>query len=339
MIEYENINYSELSVARITDGRIYHLMGSYCLKDGNRVVFPVNRSYCSDVSGDRLSGEVGICRKDKLIHEKVNPNAPLKDAELLVEIYNKPLLFVENTSGITWYSLNCDSNQVISPVSMEMVDKIREGLLRAGFAYDYRIGVYGSHQVGLNGVDSDIDLIAWVDCELRSEFLRGISEIFHQVGCRSSEEIGKDAEYAVRYANRLKVPLSAGFYLASKRIRWINPNGVSFSLQCLNLHYNHEFARRFIEGINEPWKSKEITCLCRVVSADNSYNFPKIWQLEIDGHQLRAISFSWTHQGMGDDDGEFRGEYLFKGAKITCQYGEFLFLRGEDHYLLPQKLL
>ncbi|GIW59213.1 MAG: hypothetical protein KatS3mg087_0279 [Patescibacteria group bacterium] len=340
MIEYRETVLPELSAAQVPNGTIYHLKGAYQLHEGSRIIVPVNRSYAPDINGDRELKKAQLrYRKNKLIHEDAKQDSAIEEGELLVDVYGKPLLFLQNNGGLMWYSSHYEENSAVSSASRKLADTIKEGLLHSGFSNEYRLGVYGSHQPSLNGVDSDLDLIAWVKWDIKDEFTARVAAILQQGGYRSSKETGKDAEYAARYSKRLNIPVLAGWYLAHKRMRWMSQNGVSTSLQCLNAEYDHTAAKQFLKGVNELWEGEEVSYECNVLAASSSYNFPKVWKVEADGRIFDVISFSWTHQGMGDDNGRFGSRYIFQGSKVTNNYGEFLYLRGEDHYLLPKDLL
>lgn len=340
MIEYKETNLPELSAIRAPNCTFYHLKGAYQLDEEGKILLPVNRSYTPDANGDREYKQANLrYRKNKLIHEEAKWGSALEDNELLVDVYGKPLLFLQDNGGLMWYSSHYEDNPAASSASRKLADKVKDGLLNSGFTDKYTLGVYGSHEMSLNGVDSDLDLIAWVKWDDKEEFVACVASVLKRSGYCSSKETGKDAEYAARYAKRFNIPILAGWYLASKRMRWTSSDGVSTSLQCLNSGYDHIVSRRFLKGVNELKESEEVVCDCEVVSASSTYNFPKVWQVEVGGKICDVISFSWAHQGMGDDNGCFGNRYLFKGLRITNNHGQFLYLRGEDHYLLPKDLL
>ena len=339
MVECQPTTYPEFSAIRATTGGIYHLKGVYQLQEDKRVLIPVNRSYSLDIDGARHNGLINIrhYRKDMLIHEQATVRDLKQTSELLFDVYGKPLLFLRS-GGEVWYSSEYEINGVVSQDSRNIADRIKECLLKAGFSHSYRIGIFGSHQVGLNGVDSDVDLICWIKWDFREEFVRLVRESLKNANYQSTKETGKDAEYAMRYSKRLGVSLLGGWYLADKRMRWTRTDGVSISLQCLNSVLDQRVHKLFFDGLNDLWNSQEVILPCKVVSAEGSYNFPKTWKLDVNGRLIDAISFSWTHQGMGDDKEQF-GDYLVKCDLVRTRNGEYLYLKKDNHYILPKSLL
>lgn len=340
MTEYEISPFPEFSAIKSPNGNIYHLKGAYRLHTQQGSILPVNRSYSLDENGNRVSGiDRKIYRRNRLIHEDVSRNSFVEIGELLIDVYNKPLLFLQDNQEYVWYSTYYESNTAISSASKRLANGIKEKLLKADFAGDYNLGVYGSHQAGLNSVDSDLDLIAWVKPTQKTDFLDLVNETFISSGYVTTKETGKDAEYAVHYSRKFNIPVLAGRYLANKRMRWISPEGVSTSLQCLNIDHNDTPIRDFLSGMHQDWKIEEVVSECQVLSAADCYNFPKTWDLVMGDKHLNAISFSWAHQGMGDDNHVFGDTYLFRGTKVTVNHGDFLFMQNNDHYLIPIDLL
>ncbi len=340
MIEYEVSSHPELSAIRNLSGDIYHFKGLYRLITSIGAVLPVNRSYSPDAQGNR--GNIhfpSLYRRNRLIHEEAAFSSQIQVNELLMNIYHKPLLFLQDNPELTWYSSHFESNDFLSSGSDKLATNIKNNMLRSGFNHEYQLGVFGSNQPGLNSVDSDMDLIAWVSILNKSEFLDKIHKTFREMGYKTTKETGKDVEYAAHYSRKFQIPIQAGCYLADKRMRWISSEGVPTSLQCINSDYNHTPAKKFLQGIDKDWESSDIVSECRVISADDSYNFPKVWKLALGHNIIDAISFSWSHQGMGDDGAKFGHRYLFKGAKITGDHDDFLYLRDSNDYLLPMNLL
>lgn len=340
MTHYEKTERPTFSGLKSQKGYFYHQSGDYgiTLDDGKSVV-PINRSYSPFVNGGRSSKfEAELYRKDLVVHERAEEKV-LVDEELLVDIYGKPLLFIDSKSIAAEFNpANIDDDRV-SPQARKLITETRDLLLRAGFAFDYQLGVFGSHRVGLNGVDSDMDLIAWVSPEFRRAFLDEITHQWEAKGYKTSSELVRNDEDALRYAKRFGVSISAGYYLAEKRTRFMTPEGVSVSLQVLCPEVESETVRGILSGIEGEWEQEDFLGNIEIIDSNMSFNFPKIWQVSNGGLMMPVISFSWMHQGMGCDGGIYGSKYQLKASLVHSEGGDFFYLRDTGHYILPSKLL
>jgi len=327
----------EFSVLKVSTGNFYHQMGNYYLLRERKRLTPVNRSYVIDVNGNRrCEWETKAYHKNPLIHERVTKKNQLINPETLVNIYGKPYLYIADNDCV-WFSSTEIGDKRISAYAREILDESREGLER--LSVSYMIGIYGSHRIGLNSIGSDIDLALWTVWENRGDVIKTVTESLRNREFLTSGEQGKDIEYAARYAKRFGVSNLAGWYLAKKRIRFIDSHGLSVSLQCLNTELNNEQISSFFRSIDEEWVAEEIDTQCEVVSSKTSYNFPKVWNLQIGGDILSAVSLSWMHQGMGDDNGEFGNRYRLRASLVHTEEGEFIYLRDHSHFIIPANLL
>lgn len=340
MTRYETAVSPTLSGLKTERGYFYHQKGDYglVLKSGVSAI-PVNRSYSPFVNGDRRSDyDEKLYRKDVVIHEHAEQKT-LIDEELLVDIYGKPLLFLDSKSIVDNFSpVNLDDRRV-SPQAEKVVTEAKNILHRLGLSFDYKLGIFGSHRVGLGGVDSDIDLIAWVQPEFRSVFLDEVKHHWKMVGYTSSNELDRNDEDALRYAKRFGVSILAGYYLADKRTRFVTPEGVSISLQVLCLETESEVVRGILSGIESEWDHEDFVGNVEILDSSMSFNFPRVWQVSRAGVIIPVISFSWMHQGMGCDDGIYGDGYQLRASLIHGEIGDFFYLRDAGHYILPSKLL
>lgn len=339
MIEYQIASHLEFSALKNPMGNFYHQMGNYELLYDGCLYIPINRSYVPIHDGDRRNGvDPHSYKKSVLIHEKTPDTANLIQDEKLIDLYRKPLLFLNQGEIEAWYPPTDLEDPRLSPHVTQTIDMIREGLLRLGFDGDYQIGVYGSHRVGLHGVDSDMDLVGWTDAESRELFTNQVLEVLRQNKFQSTKDSGRDEEYAARYAQRFQISRNGGRYLAERRNRLVSPDGIPASWQCLTNETDHQTVKGFWEGIGSEWRTEEVDLHCRVGSTKMAYNYPKVWSLQVDGQDIKALSFSWMHQGMADDHHQYGDIYRFKGAKVENESGTYLYLRDNTHYLLPQSL-
>lgn len=340
MFEYGRTSYPEFSAAQPPNGNIYHVMGAYKLHSETRTLIPVNRSYAPHHEGTRQQpNTLRRYRKDSLIHEKVTPEDTGKKGEVMVDVYGTRRLFIRDDASTVWYSSELGQNKAASTIAQEVAFTIQEGLAMLGIDTPYRLGMFGSHQPGLNIDQSDFDLIAWINWNSRREFKGLLRHVLNNFGYISTKEDGRDLDYADLYAQRHNIPRNAGKYMADKRNRWNHPNGSAISVQLFNQDYDHGTLARFLESMNGEWESAPISTDCKVVESTYSANFPRMWKVEIDGQQLDAVSFSKTHQAMGDDDGLFGEKYKLNARRIRTEKGEFIYLAGDSSYLLPTSVM
>jgi len=340
MTYYEKTERPTFSGLKSERGYFYHQSGDYSISlDDGKSVVPVNRSYSPFINGGRSSKfEPELYRKDLVVHERAEEK-PLVDEELLVDIYGKPLLFIDGKSIVREFNpVNLDDERV-SLQAKRLITEMRNMLLKAGIDFEYRLGIFGSHRVGLSGVDSDMDLIAWVHSEFRGIFLDEITKLWCSRGYTASSELARNDEDALRYAKRFGVPISAGYYLAEKRTRFITSEGVSVSLQVLCPEVESEIVREIFSGLEDEWEQEDFVGDIEIINSGMSFNFPKIWQVVRGGLVTPVISFSWMHQGMGCDSGIYGSKYLLKASLVHSEGGDFFYLRDSGHYILPSKLL
>lgn len=340
MTNYEKTERPTFSGLKSQRGYFYHQSGDYgiTLNDG-RSALPINRSYSPFINGGRSSEfETELYRKDLVVHERAEGKM-LVDEELLVDIYGKSLLFIDGKSIIDEFDPASIDGERVSPQARKLITETRDLLLKAGFVFEYKLGVFGSHRVGLSGVDSDMDLIAWVHPEFRSAFLSEVSHQWEAKGYKTSNELVRNDEDALRYAKRFGISISAGYYLAEKRTRFVTPEGVSISLQVLSPEIESEIVRKILSGVEGEWEQEDFTGDVEVVDPNMSFNFPKVWQVSTRGVVMPVISFSWMHQGMGCDGGIYGDKYLLKASLVHSESGDFFYLRDAGHYILPSKLL
>lgn len=338
LIECKPSLYPEFSSFKYR-GVFYHQTGSYNLNLDGKYLVPVNRSYSPISSGNRQNSVDNSCyKKDVLIHERAGGSAFLfPNEEMLIDVYRQKLLYLVPLNEIVWL----DARQIderVSPQAKKLLGETEEMFDRHHFSIPHQLGVFGSHRVGLNKIDSDLDVITWVCLDDRDYFVKTIINFWREMDYRTAEEAGKSDEVAFRYARRFGLPDRVGYYLANKRLRFLTPEGISVSLQCLTNIDEHRVIARFLEGIRDPWNEEEVNLECRVTMGEAAYNFPKTWRVEVKGQPFSVISFSWMHQGMGDDFRDYEN-YVLKAAKITNNKGTFFYLRDNSHYLIPKGLL
>jgi len=337
MVEYEKANYPEFSIIRTPRGNYYHQMGNYTLTLGEARLIPVNRSYIVDRNGDRnCIHESGRYKKQALIHERVDRSSFIINPETLVEIYGKPYLYLVDNQH-TFFSSSDHNSKRISAYAREVLELTRSALDQDNLAYT--LGIFGSHRVGLGGIDSDVDLVMWLDSDLRETAINLVGRELKKHGYLSSEKQGKDVEYAARYARRFGVSNLAGWYLAKKRNRFVDSRGISVSIQCPSIEFDHRVISEFFEGMNQEWEHTEVTLDCEVVNAEASYNFPKYWYLDTGNESIPAVSFSWMHQGMGDDGERYGGRYRLRAILLRTGVGKIAYLRDSSHFIIPRSLL
>lgn len=340
MTHYEKTERPTFSGLKSQRGYFYHQSGDYgiTLNDGGLAV-PINRSYSPFINGGRSSKfENELYRKDLVVHERAEGKT-LVDEELLIDIYGKPLLFISDKSIVAEFNPANTDDERVSPQARKLITETKNLLLKAGLDFEYQLGVFGSHRVGLSGVDSDMDLIAWVRPEFRNAFLNEVCHQWAARGYQTSNELERNDEDALRYAKRFGIPISAGYYLAEKRTRFITPEGVSISLQVLCPEIESEVARGIVSDIESEWDQEDFVGDVEIVDPNLAFNFPKVWQVSTRGVVVPVISFSWMHQGMGCDSGIYGNRYLMRASLIHSDAGDFFYLRDAGHYILPSKLM
>ena len=114
-----------------------------------------------------------------------------------------------------------------------------------------------------------------------------------------------------------------------------DPHGISVSFQFLMRDHNHQVVEDFFILLNREHDVREVDTQCSVISSVASYNFPKYWLLEVGGELVRAISFSWMHQGMGEKGKQHR----LRASLVRGDTNVYAYLRDSEHYLIPKDLV
>ena len=343
-MRYQEALRRDFDAIATTDGTIYHQRGGYEIAvDGGDVLIPVNRSYRQIVS---QYGKLDLSRDnytnhDRVINDSADVDTELQFDERLVYIYGKPILFLntgcENIQRE--FSTNPDENMHVSIESALLVKRLALCLQDLDKVAD--IGVYGSHQMGLNKYDSDLDLVAWAHKNNRKNAVVAIDEAFRDLGYVPvnllQDVMGK---YAKRYAKRTGLSVEVGHLLARQRMRWISPGGVSTSLQCLHADYDHDWATHVVNaGLGDEYEiqPEELYNRVEIIQQSEAYNFPRLWRVAVDGEEASAISFDWAHQDMGSDTLEM---YSMRARKILTKLGETVYvLSSESDFIVPSRVM
>jgi hypothetical protein len=348
MIEYVPAADPEFTAHEDSRGTIYHQRGEYVLNSEEAVLLPVNRSYRPLEPGSTLTkNRLTAYQRDRLIHDTIPEPADLIGKERLVQILGKSLLFLEINNAnelVNSYSSKAEHNNQASDESKRILEIIANGLDKRGVQIE--LGVHGSHAVGLNGVDSDLDLIAWSNRDAREDSIDAINDTLCSSGYTDANTTRKFDEYAMRIANLTGLPLVAGAYLAKQRHRWMGPNGVSTSLQCLHADYDHEtvqdFLNEVLSGAHENTGVVEDIPV-EIIGQSEPFNYPRLWTVSTNHKQSRLISFNMVHQSMGSDGRNANnsdGQYLLKASHLTLENGGDIYLMEDSsHYLLPAEVL
>lgn len=348
MIEYAPAANPEFTAHEDDHGTIYHQRGEYVLNSEESVLIPVNRSYRPLEPGSALTkNPLTAYQRDKLIHDTIPEPVDLIGRERLVQILGKSLLFLEidNASElVNRYTSKAEHNNQASDESKRVLEIIVNGLDKRGVKIE--LGAHGSHAVGLNGVDSDLDLIAWSNRDAREDSIEAINDTLCATGYTDANTTRKFDEYATRIANLTGLPLVAGVYLAKQRHRWMSPNGVSTSLQCLHSDYDHDTAQSILNAsLNGTHVSTGVVedIPVEIIGQSEPFNYPRLWTVSANRQQSRLISFNMVHQSMGSDGrsaNNLSGEYLLKASRLTLDNGDDVYLmKDNSHYLLPAEVL
>ncbi len=348
MIEYVPAADPEFTAHEDSRGTIYHQRGEYALSSEEAVLLPVNRSYRplepdSTLTKNRLTAY----QRDRLIHDTIPEPVDLIGKERLVQILGKSLLFLEIDNAnelVNSYSSKAEHNNQASDESKRILEIIVNGLDKQGVQIE--LGVHGSHAVGLNGVDSDLDLIAWSNRGAREDSIDVINDTLCSSGYTDANTTRKFDEYAMRIANLTGLPLVAGAYLANQRHRWMSPNGVSTSLQCLHADYDHETAQNILNvALSCAHENTGVVedIPVEIIGQSEPFNYPRLWTVLANHKQSRLISFNMVHQSMGSDGRNANnsgGQYLLKASRLTLENGGDIYLmKDNSHYLLPAEVL
>ncbi len=346
MLSYSPIQTAEFTAHEDQRGIIYHQRGSYELIGESGIFLPVNRSYRPQALGvDTTARSASDYIADKLIHDTVCEEDALIGDEMRLEVLGKTLLFYAQTpkDDLETHSSLFERNISLSDVAK----KTLEGLatILNSFGADVQLGLHGSHQVGLNGADSDMDLVAWSGREQRAEVLESIRMAMKENGFIDANITDKFEEYAVRISRLMGVQLHVGAYLASQRLRWVSPEGVSTSLQLIHGDYDHTPAASIIDGsFSGKYSYKErVDAQVELLDDSEPFNYPRIWHANLDGDKSMVISFNMVHQGMGsngilaDDNG---GPWRVVGQEFVDNSNDerVILLRDDGDFILPESV-
>lgn len=345
-MRYREASRSDFNAVATTDGLIYHQRGGYEIidNDGDTLI-PANRSYRqleieeSNRRNNRPISRDNYTNHDRIINDSVDNDIKLRKDERLIKIFGKAMFCLDISHENIWqeFSTGPNNNTLLSKDSSLLLACMEQHLERSGL--DVKLGVYGSHQVGLNKSDSDLDLIASVPRDTRSEAASVISDIFRTMEYlpvhESAERLG---QYATRYSERMGLPMDAGYELARQRMRWISPDSVSTSLQLIHSDYDHNWARNVVDtGLHEiEATSRETVRQVEVLPDMESYNFPRLWKAVVRGKETDVISFDWAHQGMGTDTHE---AFTMRARRVTTAMGKSAYiLHRQSDFILPTRL-
>ena len=152
-------------------------------------------------------------------------------------------------------------------------------------------------------------------------------------------------EYAVRISRLMRVQLHVGAYLASQRLRWVSPEGVSTSMQLIHCDYDHTHAASIIDGsFSGKYSYRErIDAQVELLDDSEPFNYPRIWHANLNGDKSMVISFNMVHQGMGsngiqaDDNG---GPWRVVGQEFvdTSNDERVILLRDDGDFILPKSI-
>lgn len=347
---YERVHTPDFSAAITTSGSIYHLKGAYRIvaDSSSEALIPANRSFRLKTSMNGDNGQPAELRlenslytnHDRVISEAVDETESLQADERLLRIYGQNLLalaVVEESTPLI--SPKPQENQLIPEESSRLCEQLQS--MTEGSCGEFELGVFGSHQLGLNGPNSDLDLIAWTTTPQRQAVISSIDSALMTLGYTPVRELPAFHDYAERYAKRVGLGLDTGLYLAQHRLRWVSPEGTPTSLQCLSSDYDHATTATLVDNglrpvsLVEPVSQKQV----EVLDASNSHNFPRVWTVDTEEGAQNVISFNWAHQGMGQQRVE--GErHAIRGLRVVNDLGHQAFvLSGPSDYLLPSGLL
>ena len=348
MPEYIANKREEFTGLEDSSGVIYHQRGNYSL-GGEDELIPVNRSYrpidsAYSGSNQRRSGNYVY---DKLIHDTIPEDKSLLVPERRIQVLGKSLLFLDISSSTTIvreFSSRYEQNPAASPEARSTLEALKNGLNKRG--YGPTLGVHGSHEVGLNGVDSDIDLIAWSKREERQEVLTAIEDTLLDRGYTHANNTPNFQEYAVRISNLTGLPNKIGAFLAKQRNRWTSPGGTPTSLQLIHSDYDHQKAKVLIDTAlqGNAENTGDVSNLpVEILDGSEPFNYPRYWAIDDGETEANVLSFNMVHQGMGTDGRSAKAsseEHLMSAQKWVTAQGETLYFMQDDHsYILPSYLL
>ncbi|MCX6727861.1 MAG: hypothetical protein NTX11_03560 [Candidatus Saccharibacteria bacterium] len=346
MLSYSPIQTAEFTAHEDQRGIIYHQRGAYELIGESGIFLPVNRSYRPQALGvDTAARSASDYIADKLIHDTVCEEDALIGDEVRLEVLGKTLLFYAHTSSddLLAHSSSFEENTRLSEVAKKTIEGLANKL--DSINTDLQLGLHGSHQVGLSGADSDMDLVAWSGREQRAEVLESIRWAMKENGFVDANTTNRFEEYAVRISRLMGVQLHVGAYLASQRLRWVSPEGASTSLQLVHSDYDHVPAAFIIDNsFSGKYSCRErVDTQVELLDDSEPFNYPRIWHANLDGEKSTVISFNMVHQGMGtngvqaDDNG---GLWRVVGQEFVDNKNDerVILLRDDGDFILPKSL-
>lgn len=320
-------------------GRVYHLRSQFTLVDGIGTQYlPVNRSYAPLYAAETLVNNIDApYTKDRVIHDEVSEATALKGREHVIQVAGKDLLFLASRkeNPDVQFDPLLSKNDHISGEARRVCELIMKGLARR--KVDVEVGVLGSHQTGLNGPESDLDLIMWCPRAEREDVVGAIGDTFKELDYTDPNKTKKIIEYSTRIANLGNLSVRAGEYLARQRLRWISPLGVSTSVQCVHSDYDFQATKQAVDGVlsgDLKVTGHDVQIIVDVLPSSDPFNFPRRWDLMIEDEPAVAIGFDWVHQGMGTSTAPAR--YIVKAALAENEAGKKVFvLNKPGSYILP----
>lgn len=346
-MEYKEAQRRDFDAVATTDGVIYHQRGGYEVIDGNDIFIPVNRSYRPvegsdfDINRNGWLSRDNYTNHDRIISDSVDDEAQLRRNEHILSVYGKRsfCLNINESNVCREFSTDSTHNSQLSKESTQLVGRLRETMNDSEILSD--IGVYGSHQMGINKDESDLDLVAWSSRETRQDTVTHIGHALEKMGYIPVHDRPELlTKYALRYAKRMGLSIEGGYALAAERLRWISPEGVSTSLQCLHSDYDHSWAGEvFNGGLGDIETSEDVRMnSVRVFEKAEPYNFPRLWKISVDDSEIAdAISLDWAHQGMGADEADV---YCMQARKVTTSLGRTAYiLTAQSDFILPERMV
>jgi len=340
---YETAGIKDFSSILAESGTIYHLRGDYLFKDGDIEYLPVNRSYSPVYTADKLQTNPDApYAKDRVLHDDITLDTKTIGHEHLMTILGKQFLFLtvcHNNYNVLFDPL-LSENSHISAEAKRVGDVLSKSLLRK--KVNASIGVLGSHQTGMNGPESDLDLVIWTPRYERGDTIRAIRETFTDLGYTNPNETNRLGEFATRIANLGKLTIKTGEYLASQRLRWISPQGVHTSVQCFHSDYDHNATKKTLDAIlmgSFEYLGQVEDQIISIADTSDPYNFPRRWDIDASGSPATALGFDWVHQGMGVRSTLSKSkEGLFKirAARLRDENAKDIFaLVNPGDYIVP----
>jgi hypothetical protein len=347
MMSYEPVSRPEFSGIENEQGIIYHQRGNFALV-GPNLNIPVNRCYRPlDTMRTAQDGQRSHAYVyDKLIHDTIPTSSSLEAQEKIVRILGKDLLYLSIAGEDeikNEYSSYAGLNPFLSPEAQIVIETLKSKVEKR--VSNIQLGVHGSHEVGLNRADSDVDLVAWIARKERTEGLAAIDDALRSRGYVRVNDTAKFNEYAMRIANLTGLPYQAGLFLAGQRNRWLSPSGTPTSLQLIHNDYAHTSAKTLVDtAISGECElvSRVAGLSVEIIDHCEPFNYPRFWTIFDGSEEAEVLSFNMVHQGMGTDGrhaDNHSGEYTLAAHRWTTPSGRSLyFMKDDKDFLLPANL-